>query len=446
MDLVTKYIVALSNLYGLVSPKQVLEIYNSQNKQKISLVDLNDALEERSDVLKDQFVFIEHGLFVHEATYVERDTPHEIFKERSKWPYYIPKKEELLKYVDEYYFEKNDEFIEIEDFLTQNVTDGDTVSAEEIATEIHDHLTVNFNDLTGALEIITDFGHSLKGSETKGQLGLLIADYVITIRVWEQNGFSLAEMNDRLRESTLGARTSLEEHFEKASHLEKYIVSLTHLYGRVTKEKVIEVYNLQNQTPIRIDEVEKYLTDPPSLLEEVLVYVKFGEFVSEGLEMFEDVREELVEAQKGKPFYIPEQEELFNYFNYNYTNYPKEYYKLLNYLEENVYDGNHNQATRLAEYLQLILTMGDGVQGAIEHLIEEDFIYDYDDHLHEVTNLIKRLNNNTRMRDNNGLTPRELSRIEKERKVQRINIGRNDPCYCGSGKKYKKCCLKKDQV
>ena len=24
-------------------------------------------------------------------------------------------------------------------------------------------------------------------------------------------------------------------------------------------------------------------------------------------------------------------------------------------------------------------------------------------------------------------------------------IGRNDPCLCGSGKKYKKCCLKKNE-
>lgn len=23
--------------------------------------------------------------------------------------------------------------------------------------------------------------------------------------------------------------------------------------------------------------------------------------------------------------------------------------------------------------------------------------------------------------------------------------GRNDPCHCGSGKKYKKCCLAKDE-
>ena len=26
-----------------------------------------------------------------------------------------------------------------------------------------------------------------------------------------------------------------------------------------------------------------------------------------------------------------------------------------------------------------------------------------------------------------------------------MNAGRNDPCPCGSGKKYKKCCLAKDQ-
>jgi preprotein translocase subunit SecA len=27
----------------------------------------------------------------------------------------------------------------------------------------------------------------------------------------------------------------------------------------------------------------------------------------------------------------------------------------------------------------------------------------------------------------------------------RKKIGRNDPCPCGSGKKYKKCCLGKDE-
>jgi SWIM/SEC-C metal-binding protein len=30
-----------------------------------------------------------------------------------------------------------------------------------------------------------------------------------------------------------------------------------------------------------------------------------------------------------------------------------------------------------------------------------------------------------------------------ETKVNEINLGRNEPCFCGSGKKYKKCCLNK---
>jgi hypothetical protein len=27
-----------------------------------------------------------------------------------------------------------------------------------------------------------------------------------------------------------------------------------------------------------------------------------------------------------------------------------------------------------------------------------------------------------------------------------MSVGRNDPCPCGSGEKYKKCCLQKDQA
>jgi len=43
---------------------------------------------------------------------------------------------------------------------------------------------------------------------------------------------------------------------------------------------------------------------------------------------------------------------------------------------------------------------------------------------------------------------RERSARVKARGIQQINIkkkiGRNDPCICGSGLKYKKCCLNKE--
>jgi thioesterase domain-containing protein len=37
-------------------------------------------------------------------------------------------------------------------------------------------------------------------------------------------------------------------------------------------------------------------------------------------------------------------------------------------------------------------------------------------------------------------TPRAAQWVETERNPMR-HVGRNDPCPCGSGKKYKKCCL-----
>jgi hypothetical protein len=36
------------------------------------------------------------------------------------------------------------------------------------------------------------------------------------------------------------------------------------------------------------------------------------------------------------------------------------------------------------------------------------------------------------------------SENKKDDKPHHADIGRNDPCHCGSGKKYKKCCMEKD--
>lgn len=37
----------------------------------------------------------------------------------------------------------------------------------------------------------------------------------------------------------------------------------------------------------------------------------------------------------------------------------------------------------------------------------------------------------------------DVNKYNGEAKYQMKKIGRNDPCPCGSGKKYKKCCLNK---
>ena len=69
--------------------------------------------------------------------------------------------------------------------------------------------------------------------------------------------------------------------------------------------------------------------------------------------------------------------------------------------------------------------------------------------------LTAAFSNSTRMWRLKGYTPDELSANEDGAKNMGKVIpfghheqkaGRNDPCPCGSGKKYKKCCLKKDEA
>jgi hypothetical protein len=39
-----------------------------------------------------------------------------------------------------------------------------------------------------------------------------------------------------------------------------------------------------------------------------------------------------------------------------------------------------------------------------------------------------------------------IERVEGSMSHARKKIGRNDPCPCGSGKKYKKCCLTEQEI
>lgn len=45
-----------------------------------------------------------------------------------------------------------------------------------------------------------------------------------------------------------------------------------------------------------------------------------------------------------------------------------------------------------------------------------------------------------------NFTKRDIHSIFTEESMNNnLSIERNDLCYCGSGKKYKNCCMKKDQ-
>jgi len=87
-----------------------------------------------------------------------------------------------------------------------------------------------------------------------------------------------------------------------------------------------------------------------------------------------------------------------------------------------------------------------------------------DNQINEIMQLIMDIANNTRIWENNGFTANETFKLMERPNLRALpkgdfmggsspnlisipgvkskKIGRNDPCHCGSGKKYKKCCEK----
>ncbi len=60
----------------------------------------------------------------------------------------------------------------------------------------------------------------------------------------------------------------------------------------------------------------------------------------------------------------------------------------------------------------------------------------------ELITAVAELYNTTPIWTLKGLTPIELEERKKPQVNKEKKTGRNEPCICGSGKKYKKCCGK----
>ena len=199
-----------------------------------------------------------------------------------------------------------------------------------------------------------------------------------------------------------------------------------------------------------------------------------------------DSYDELRTEQEGKPFYIPEKESLLKYQNERYVEETKKSLALGAFLRDKLKLKNADDVLTELQFeacmgnsdpQKIIWTVerlaGKGSLGSIE-MINELFQYYF------------AMYNNTRLAANRGFTPNELrerlggpphsvefgpnisrslqkgemdigelrrgmigsdipmpwkdSMLNDLERVRQKKPGRNDPCPCGSGKKYKRCC------
>lgn len=268
-------------------------------------------------------------------------------------------------------------------------------------------LSLNNSTIEDAYSIFNLYGIILENDVRFNQLMELVTDYLINIPHWSYNGYSLLESTEKMRE-----KFELNDKYEvKLTLLEKYIVALVNLYGRVTKEKVLEIYNLQNDNQIDLSEVKKYIDNPPTFFENYFVEIAFGEFLADDLLMFKEDYSTLVKEQTGKLYYIPEKEELLNYADPHYSEQPLEYIELVEFLKSRQYKNQSNKIENIVEMIFIGFMMGVSVEIALDHIEIEKFRLRNKTQLNKLLVILQKFRDNTRMRKNNGYTPIELENI-----------------------------------
>ncbi|SFT81207.1 SEC-C motif-containing protein [Selenomonas sp. GACV-9] len=108
------------------------------------------------------------------------------------------------------------------------------------------------------------------------------------------------------------------------------------------------------------------------------------------------------------------------------------------------------KAADIVGEILILLQNGGNMQEAVEYLEELGMMKD-ERKAEAVVPLLIAYNNSTHLWPLKGHTPEELMAAAGQGKVipfeevRRRKVGRNEPCPCGSGKKYKNCCLHKDE-
>ena len=268
--------------------------------------------------------------------------------------------------------------------------------------------------------------------------------------------------------------------------IDEALIASIHLYGAASLSRVMELLEI--------------LYPEPNLTNEQII--EFSGFVSKIIP-FLVIKNNyyFIDKYVVGSHQLADEEEVVGLYNYVTSKMDRDYYEPtkedVQYFAKHSFDRRTPVYKKLKQLISKYTKHVDQVMDLIEYNIKMDFnlsdlmkeVADFEllqfnneEQIGEFADLYTQLNNNTRLWENAGYTPSELFAQEtnnldmyndfnildlveeeqsqnnviplasyqkignKKQEPIRVNkIGRNEPCPCGSGKKYKKCCMRKNK-
>lgn len=194
MDLHIEYICALTNLYGHVSPEQVCDIYNRQNEGLLKLSEVELYLKNPNQQIENRYIYIYRDKFMDENLYLFEERYQELISKQKDKPYYIPDKEELLKYAELTYWEKPAEYEELEAYIQMNYYPDDERMSKNLANEIFDH--IQMGNIEEAMKIFDQYEIILNDEKESASILYIIQRLHNNTRMKINNGYTPLELSE----------------------------------------------------------------------------------------------------------------------------------------------------------------------------------------------------------------------------------------------------------
>lgn len=251
-----------------------------------------------------------------------------------------------------------------------------------------------------------------------------------------------------IQEETTDVHT-LPEGFD-AELFWKYVRACTNLYGVVPVQEVISIFNRQN--PKMYLELGPaygivYGNEWPVAMLESYAEKEGSDFAHSWL-IEEGKVEAIQQEQEGKNWYVPSKEELLKYADDRYVERSAAYNGLRKvlapYFPKLHPFGVDGIIQMFAQNLQFDPSFNKSFVTLLSHIDLES-----EKELNKIVQQAVQFSNNHRLWANRGHAPSEISGRRQAMPMlvpaaqgEKMIAGRNDPCPCGSGKKFKKCCGK----
>jgi len=252
-------------------------------------------------------------------------------------------------------------------------------------------------------------------------------------------------------------KTTIRIKKERKELLSKYATASVFLYGVISVNEFVDVFNHYEdvktdceETTLALQRFAKTNDVEYSIFDGIIS----GPAIQPDFSDYEDRVASIRERQNGKPRYLPEKEEFLRYETGDYFEPKKPYADLKAYILKNHLiergEGLEGVDGDLIDLREMILENVDTTD-CIKYFTESDYVFDGIDDLNRFIRVLLNVFNNTRIYENNGFTPEEISTRDERSKlnppsmepliINRVakKVGRNAPCPCGSGLKYKRC-------